>query len=129
MGLFKSKEEKEAITKEKRAKQEELAKKLEATRLEKEATAKEKREKEEAIRLEKERIEKEYQAKLEEVGYTKMMAKSEVYNEIMIVQNETIINMLGQLVISNQNLLSNGFVIEERKQYNDKIKNILLDNL
>ena len=129
MGLFKSKEEKEAITKEKRAKQEELAKKLEATRLEKEATAKEKREKEEAIRLEKERIEKEYQAKLEEVGYTKMMAKSEVYNEIMIVQNETIINMLGQLVISNQNLLSNGFVIEERKQYNNKIKNILLDNL
>ena len=129
MGLFKSKEEKEAIVKEKRAKQEELAKKLEATRLEKEATAKEKREKEEAIRLEKERIEKEYQAKLEEVGYTKMMAKSEVYNEIMIVQNETIINMLGQLVISNQNLLSNGFVIEERKQYNNKIKNILLDNL
>ena len=129
MGLFKSKEEKEAITKEKRAKQEALAKKLEATRLEKEATAKEKREKEEAIRLEKERIEKEYQAKLEEVGYTKMMAKSEVYNEIMIVQNETIINMLGQLVISNQNLLSNGFVIEERKQYNNKIKNILLDNL
>ena len=58
-----------------------------------------------------------------------MMAKSEVYNEIMIVQNETIINMLGQLVISNQNLLSNGFVIEERKQYNNKIKNILLDNL
>ena len=111
MGLFKSKEEKEAITKEKRAKQEALAKKLEATR------------------LEKERIEKEYQAKLEEVGYTKMMAKSEVYNEIMIVQNETIINMLGQLVISNQNLLSNGFVIEERKQYNNKIKNILLDNL
>lgn len=129
MGLFKSKEEKEAIAREKRAKQEELEKKLEAKRLKNEAIAKEKREKEEAIRLEKERIEKEYQAKLEEVGYTKMMAKSEVYNEIMIVQNETIINMLGQLVISNQNLLSNGFVIEERKQYNDKIKNILLDNL
>ena len=135
MGLFKSKEEKEeerAI----RAKQDkEFAKKLEATRLENEAIAKEKRAKQEelakkeyAIKLEKQRIEKDYQLKLAEVGLTKMMANSEVYNEIMVIQNDTIINMLAQIVISSQNMLSGGFIIAERERHNNKINDTLRKN-
>ena len=110
MGLFKSKEEKEAIAKERKAKQEELAKKLEATR------------------LEKQRIEKDYQLKLAEVGLTKMMANSEVYNEIMVIQNDTIINMLAQIVLSNQNLMSAGFAAAERERHNNKINDTLRQN-
>ena len=135
MGLFKSKEEREeerAI----RAKQDkEFAKKLEATRLENEAIAKERKAKQEelakkeyAIKLEKQRIEKDYQLKLAEVGLTKMMANSEVYNEIMVIQNDTIINMLAQIVLSNQNLMSAGFAAAERERHNNKIYDTLRQN-
>ena len=100
MGLFKLKEEKEVM-------------------------AKEKRNKEFAIKLEKERIEKEYQVKLDEVGLTKMMANREVYKEIMIVQNETIINMLAKVVLSSQDLTSAGFATAERLRHNTKINNVI----
>ena len=135
MGLFKSKEEKEAIVKEKRAKQEELAKKLEATRLENEAIAKDYQAKQEAIakkeyaiKLENEAIAKDYQLKLAEIGLTKMMANSEVYKEIMVIQNDTMINMLAQIVISSQNMLSGGFIIAERERHNNKINDTLRKN-
>ena len=95
MGLFKFKEEKEAI-------------------------AKEKKDKEYAIKLEKE-----YQVKLDEVGLTKMMANREVYKEIMIVQNETIINMLAQVILSSQNLTSAGFATAERLRHTTKINEVI----
>ena len=110
MGLFKSKEEKEAIVKEKRAKQEAIAKK------------------EYAIKLENEAIAKDYQLKLAEIGLTKMMANSEVYKEIMVIQNDTMINMLAQIVISSQNMLSGGFIIAERERHNNKINDTLRKN-
>ena len=100
MGLFKLKEEKEVM-------------------------AKEKRDKEFATKLEKERIEKEYQVKLDEVGLTKMMANREVYKEIMIVQNETIINMLAQVILSSQNLTSAGFATAERLRHTTKINEVI----
>ena len=95
MGLFKFKEEKEAI-------------------------AKEKKDKEYAIKLEKE-----YQVKLDEIGLTKMMANREVYKEIMIVQNETIINMLAQVILSSQNLTSAGFATAERLRHTTKINEVI----
>ena len=58
-----------------------------------------------------------------------MMSKSEVYNEIIIIQNETIINMLAQVAISSENIMSGGFVAEQRKQHDKNIKNVLLKNL
>ena len=56
------------------------------------------------------------------------MANSEVYNEIMVIQNDTIINMLAQIVLSNQNLMSAGFAAAERERHNNKINDTLRQN-
>ncbi len=115
MGFFKSKEEKEAIVKER-----------ETQILQAEAIAEEKRKKELAIQSEKLRLNNIYEEEIKEVGLTKMMANSEVYNEILIVQNETIIDMLAQIVISSGNMMGAGFAAEERNKYNKNVKDILL---
>ena len=115
MGFFKSKEEKEAIIKER-----------ETQRLQAEAIAEEKRKKELAIQSEKLRLNNKYEEEIKEVGLTKMMANSEVYNEILIVQNETIIDMLARIVISSGDMMGAGFAAEERNKYNKNVKDILL---
>ena len=126
MGFFKSKEEKEAIIKERETQRLQAEAIAKEKRLQAEAIAEEKRKKELAIQSEKLRLNNKYEEEIKEVGLTKMMANSEVYNEILIVQNETIIDMLAQIVISSGNMMGAGFAAEERKKYNKNVKDILL---
>ena len=69
--------------------------------------------------------EREFKDKVEEVGLTKMMASREVYKEIMIIQNETIISMLTQLVLVNESKISNAFALLAKDAHKNKIEDVL----
>jgi|TARA_B110000908_G_scaffold42053_1_gene51078 hypothetical protein len=79
----------------------------------------------ETLRFEKQKLEREFKDKTEEVGLTKMMANREVYKEIMIIQNETIISMLTQLVLANESMISNAFALSAKDAHKNKIEAVL----
>ena len=122
MGLFTSKEEK--------AKKAKHKKEQEAIEIEKQKIAREKEiEKQKIARekaLEKQRVEKLLDEKIKEFGMTKLMSDPKVYNEIIIEQNKTIINMLAQVaIVSSQSFTSNTFVINEQNNYNKNVRDVL----
>lgn len=115
MGLFTSKEEKA-----KKAKQK---KEQEVKEIEKQKIAREKE-------LEKQRVEKLLDEKIKEFGMTKLMADPKVYNEIIIEQNKTIINMLAQVaIVSSQSFTSNTFVMNEQNNYNKNVRDVLKQSI